>query len=55
MTGGRIDDAYHVVEPTGRERTEGGSEGEENLAALTTGTHLLEIAHDGATHFMGRG
>jgi len=47
--------AGDVVEPAGRERTEGGSEGEEHLPAPTTRARLSEVAHDGAAHFMAQG
>lgn len=46
--------ASHVIEPAGRERADGCPEGEEDLAEPTARTHLVEVAHDGAAHFMGQ-
>ena len=46
--------ARHMVEAAGRAGAKRRFEGQKHFPAVTAGAHFLEIAHDGAAHFMGQ-
>ncbi len=46
--------AGQMVQAAGRKGAKGRFEGQKHFPAAAAGTHVLEIAHDGAAHFMGQ-